>query len=174
MTATDPQTAPVTPPQPRRNHRTIIALAVLTAGIIGGTIAGLAIVSHQAAPPRPAASSPAAASTAPAASAMSTWCAGAGYAAFQAVSGDNTQLQADAGNLAATEADGTRLTADAEAAEALPPPVTRAQKVSYVLAMGAVSFAGTDLSSGDLAAAQRAITAASTYLGQDKGVISCP
>ena len=65
------------------------------------------------------------------------------------------------------------LSTDAEAAEALPPPVTHAQQLSYVEAMGALSFAGTDLSAGNVAAANRAISAAGGYLDQDKGILTC-
>jgi hypothetical protein len=186
MTATDPHTTPVQPtgPPTRRHHRVRNTLAgVLAVACLAGavTAAYLALTSghHPAPPPHPAASTapanPFSPSAAPAAGTMAAWCAGPGYAALQAVHRDISQVGADAhaGDMAAVQADGPVMTADAEAAEKLPPPVTHAQQVSYVEAMGALSFAGIDMSAGNITAADRAIAAASGYLGQDQGIITC-
>ncbi len=172
-------TEPVTPAQPvtpSRKRRTGVGALVLAAVLCCVAYAILADGSHH---PHKAAPVPSATVTgtvaAPAVTAMSAWCAGAGDAALRHVTADLGQVGADAnaGNLAATEADGTRMATDAEAAGALPPPVTHAQQVSYTEAMGAFSFAGIDLAAGSLTAANRAITAASGYLNADKGIISC-
>jgi hypothetical protein len=180
MTATDPHTTPIQPagPPPRKHGYGLIALILAACLCLAAAVTAswLALTSghHPAPAPRPADTlfSPSATT---AVDPMAAWCAGPGNAALGHVRADLNQVGADARSqdLAAAEADGGRLTADAEAAEALPPPVTQAQKLNYVKAMGALSFAGIDLSAGNLTAANRAISAASGYLSQDAGIITC-
>lgn len=170
------------PPHRRHGRRGFIITAVFLLTAVAATGTGLALAlasgSNPAAGSRPpAVSAPSSSAfTTAAASAMSAWCAGPGYQALQAVRADITQVGTDAGNrdLAAVRADGTVMTSDAEAAEKTPPPVTRAQQLNYVKAMGALSFAGIDLAGGDTAAASRAISSANGWLQQDQGILSCP
>jgi hypothetical protein len=169
-----PAAAPEKTP-PRRNHwirNTILVIAgTAVAGLaIGGSARALSS-SHPSPVPLPSVSSPAAQQ-----GAMPAWCAGPGDAALRTVQADLGRVGADARNSdpAGAAADGSQLTTAAEAAEKLPPPVTQEQKVSYVEAMGALSFAGIDLGAGDVAAAVTAAGAASAYLGKDKGILNCP
>jgi hypothetical protein len=178
-------TAPGPGGPPRRKMHWVrnTVLTVITAAAIGvaaGEIISIASGSGPAADPAIATStftpSPSATifTPSPETSAqyeMSLWCAGAGDAALQHVRTDLDLMRA--GTAAAAQADGSQLAGDAEAAEKLPPPVTRSQQVSYIEAMGALSFAGADMTAGDLAAAGTAITAADKYLGQDKGILDC-
>lgn len=174
---------PPPPPRPpgRWSRRKIITVSVtgavvlilVLAGVLGAHMKPKPAAASSSAPAVPSSFSPA--STVPAVSAMSSWCAGPGYADLQAVNNDLTTLKSylQADDLAGAEAFGTTLAADAEAAESLPPPVTQAQKVNYVLAMGALSFAGADLSEGNLTAANRAVAGSGPYFAKDQGVLSC-
>ena len=140
------------------------------------TVTATATVTAPAAPATTAPASPAtAAPAAPAVSAMDTWCAGTGDADLQAVEADDGQLATDAGNsdLLAVEADGGQLATDADAAIGNPPPVTHAQQINYVMAMGAAAFAGSDAAAGDITSATTALTTAAGYANKDQGMLSC-
>jgi hypothetical protein len=115
-----------------------------------------------AGPWHPQAQPSAVASTSP----MDAWCGGSGYSDYQAVQSDLTQMSTDLGNGdygTAENADATQLLSDAEAAEKNAPPVTKSQKVDYILYMGAISFSATDLDSGNVTAAKDAMNGAGSY-----------
>ena len=108
---------------------------------------------------------------------MDTWCSGTGYSDYQAVQSDITQMSTDVGNGdygTAENADATRLNSDAGTALQNPPPGTTAQKVSYISYMGAITFAAADLNSGNIAAAETAMSGAAKYRdGADVLVAAC-
>jgi hypothetical protein len=124
----------------------------------------------------PATTAPTAPATTPSVNyAMAAWCASDGYTDLQATETDTTTMGTDAENddLLAVEADGSQLATDADTAISNPPPVTHAQQVNYVMAMGALAFAGSDAAAGDITSATTAITTATGYLNKDQGILSC-
>lgn len=114
-------------------------------------------------PPAPASTSP-----------MDAWCNGAGASDYQAVQNDITQLSSDlnANSTGNFGADASKLNADASTAEGNPPPGTKAQKVNYVLYMGAITFAMTFLNQGNISEAETAMNGATKYLNGPNGVNS--
>jgi hypothetical protein len=131
---------------------------------------------HSAAAAATTASAPAPATAAPASQAssspMDAWCNGAGASDYQKVQNDITQLSGDlnANSTGNFGADASKLNADAGTAEGNPPPGTRAQKVNYVLYMGAITFAMTFLNQGNIAEAESAMNGAAKYLNGPNGV----
>jgi hypothetical protein len=124
-----------------------------------------------AGPWHPQAQPSAVASTSP----MDAWCGGSGYGDYQAVQSDLTQMSTDIGNGdygTAENADATQLGSDAEAAEGNLPPVTKSQKLDYLLYMGAISFAAADLGSGNISAAEKAMNGATSYGDKLTAVVS--
>ena len=102
----------------------------------------------------------------PPASPVDAWCSGSGYSDYQAVQSDITQMSTDVGNGdygTAENDDAPTLDSDATTALQNPPPGTTAQKVNYVSCMGAIAFGAIDLNSGNIPAAEKAMTGASTY-----------
>ena len=111
----------------------------------------------------------------PPASPVDAWCSGSGYSDYQAVQSDITQMSTDVGNGdygTAENADATTLNSDATTAVQNPPPGTTAQKVNYVSYTGAIGFAAIDLNSGNIPAAEKAMTGASTYRDKVDAVVA--
>jgi hypothetical protein len=151
----------------RNLFRTRTRKAVIISGVILGLLVILGAAQHRA----PAVSTPQAAPSAthrpPAAVPSTQPDPAADIAAWWAVSGQDStdavradlaavSTDADSGDLAAAQADGVLLAADAEAALASPPPVP-AVAGPYKAGMTQFTLAGNDLATGDITGATAAL-----------------
>jgi predicted small lipoprotein YifL len=141
-----------------KNHKivaTVLALSALLMVLISLAACGSS--------PAPATAPPvnAPASTGTSSSAFLSWYNGTGYSDYQAVSSDISQATTDAnnGNVAASETDGSQLAIDAQTAADDPMPIDTTQ---YVAAMNDYVEAGNDSSTGDFTDATTALEAATS------------
>ena len=147
---------------------TLAAGSLALAAITGLSACGSthATAAAQAPPASTAPASPAPAASAPSATdRLITWAGGPGYTRMLAVQADldTVSTDADAQDLAAVTADGTKLAADARNAGATPPP---AGTGSYTAAMADFAAAGDQMASGDLAGATASMQLGTPLLEQ--------
>lgn len=180
--------ADVTPPRKSwsTKRKLVTWISVGFAGLLTlGGISSAVSPSHPAASHKPVASAPAAPKVtqapapkvtptqapAPVAPALTqseqitAWYAGEGGSNFNAVQSDLTTMASDADkqDLAAVQADGSKLSADSRAAAATPIPVASAK---YVQAMNYYATAGADAASGDITGATSALPLGTALINQ--------
>lgn len=105
--------------------------------------------------------------------AVEQWCDGTGYTDWSQVAADVTQMHSDTENddMAATDADGSQLEADAAAAVSMPPPFSQAHTADYLFAMTSLRVAGANVVDGNLAGATSALQTADGYIGDVSGLV---
>ena len=145
-----------------------ITITLASAGL-ALAIAGLSACgsTHTAPAPKapPASTAPAPSAPSSATDRLLNWAGGPGYSRLMAVQADldTVSTDADAQDLAAVTADGTKLAADARKAGAMPPP---AGTGSYTEAMADFAAAGDQMASGDLAGATASMQLGTPLLEQ--------
>lgn len=150
----------------RNLFRTRTRKAVIISGVILGSLVILGAAQHRAPAVSTSQAAPSATHRPPAVSTpqadpaadIAAWWAVSGQDSVDAVQADLTAVStdADSGDLAAVQADGVLLAADAEAALASPPPVP-AVAGPYKAGMTQFTLAGNDLATGDITGATAAL-----------------
>jgi len=156
---------------PMRSMKTLTATALTVAtaaSAFGLTACGSTTSTSTPASKAPAShSQPAPAHTAPSqADLLSQWVGGPGYQDMLTVVKDlqQTGTDADNQNLAAVEADGSTLQADARTSQANPPPLSATIESQWQQAMADYATAGALMAQGDITGATTSLNAGNVLM----------